>query len=266
MKIRNWWFIGFYLLLSTFIIYELAFLIALSKNTVLKELYYYGFKIAETSPSFNPSSYTLLYYLPIIGVVMSSFGLFSCVLTAKIFIKKSPRFKFFFLVVTFIIFVLGFLISFSGQLLYCEWSNDNAKIISNQWGVTHSAIFYYRYWVPSTVVWSIFGLYFALLVAAVILLLKLNLINVQTYHFYRQREAEEVDFEPELKQPLPSSNQFDPNDTQTITIFLDDEISEKLKSKKHRKKTVKYPKKKDKKIKLNVKTKIDKPKKIKSKK
>ena len=246
MKIRNWWFISFYLLLSTFIIYELFFLITLSKNTALKELYYYGFKIIEPSPSFNPSSYTAVYYLPVIGLIMSSFGLISFIFTTRIFLEKSPHFKFVFLVVNFIIFVVGFLISFSGQLLYCEWSNEIAKIIPNIGGTIKTPSFYYRNWFSSTIVWSIFGLYFALLVAAVILLLKLNLINVQTYHFYRQRIEAEIDFEPELKQPLPSSNEFDPNDTQTITIFLDEEVNEKLKSKTNRKKVLKSSKKNNK--------------------
>lgn len=237
MRIRNGWFIIFYLLLSTFIIYELFFLIALSKNTVLKELYYHDFQIVEASPSFNPSNYFSVYYLPVIGLIMSSFALISCIFTARVFLEKSPRFKFFFLVLTFVIFVIGFLISFSGQLLYCEWSNENAKILPNAGGKVHSANFYYRYWVSSTIVWSIFGSYFALLVASVILLLKLNLINVQTYHFYRQRIEAETNFEPELKQPLPSSNEFDPNDTETITIFLDEESNDKLKSRKYHKKS-----------------------------
>ncbi len=248
MRIRNGWFIIFYLLLSTFIIYELFFLIALSKNTVLKELYYHGFEVVKPSPSFNPSNYFSIYYLPVIGLAMSSFALISCIFTARVFLEKSPSFKFIFLVVTFVIFVMGFLISFSGQLLYCEWSNSDAKILPNQGGAVNSPNFYYQNWVSSTIVWTIFGLYFALLVAAVILLLKLNLINIQTYHFYRQRLEAETDFEPELKQPLPSSNEFDPNDTQTITIFLDEEISEKIKSRKQRKKSTR--KKTEKKVKF----------------
>lgn len=243
MRIRNGWFIVFYLLLSTFIIYELFFLIALTQNNVLRELYHYGFKIVEPSPSFNPSNYFSVYYLPVIGLVMSSFALISCIFTARFFLEKSPQLKFTFLVLTFAIFVIGFLISFSGQLLYCEWNNSDARILPNEGGKIASPNFYYKNWVPSTIVWSIFGIFFALLVAAVILLLKLNLINVQTYHFYRQRLEAENDFEPELKQPLPSSNQFDPNDTQTITIFLDEE-DEKLKSKKQRKKSTKKKQKK----------------------
>ncbi|BET38146.1 hypothetical protein [Spiroplasma ixodetis] len=254
MRIRNWSFISFYLLLITFIIYELFFLIALSKNTVLKDLYYYGFEIAEPSPSFNPSSYTAVYYLPVIGLIVSSFGLISCIFTARVFLEKSPRFKFVFLVVNFIIFVVGFLISFSGQLLYCEWSNDSAQIIPNRGGTIETPSFYYRNWFSSTIVWSIFGFYFALLVAAVILLLKLNLINVQTYHFYRQRIEQAIEFEPELKQPLPSSNEFDPNDTQTITIFLDEEVNEKLQSKTNRKKIIKSSKNNKKKLNSKKKT------------
>lgn len=249
MRIRNGWFIIFYLLLSTFIIYELFFLIALSKNTILKELYRHGFIIVQSSPSFNPSNYFLVYYLPVIGLFMSTFALISCIFTARIFLEKSPHFKFVFLVLTFVIFVIGFLISFSGQLLYCEWNNSDAVILPNHGGRVKPPNFYYQNWFSSTIVWFIFGLYFALLVAAVILLLKLNLINVQTYHFYRQRLESETDFEPELKQPLPSSNQFDPNDTQTITIFLDDEeVNEKLKSRKQRKKSTR--KKTEKKVKF----------------
>jgi len=236
MKIRNWWFISFYLVLSLFIIYELAFLVALLRNTDLKDLYNTGFTIIDPSPSFKPSESASFYYLPIIGLVMSSVALISSIFTGRIFIDKSPRFKFFFLVLNFIIFAAGFLISFSGQLFYAEWSNINAIIQPNGSGKSYEASFYYQNWVSSQAVWSIFGMFFALLVAAVILLLKLNLINVQTYHFYRQRETD-VNFEPELKQPLPSSNEFDPNDTQTITIFLDDDDKkENLKTKKNLKK------------------------------
>lgn len=245
MKNRSWWFISFYLLLSTFIIYELIFLIILSRNISLKDLYDTGgFVIVRPSPTFNPISYASFFYLALAGLIINSIALISGIVTSRIFIKKSPHFKFLLLVLNFIIFAIGFLISFSGELLYSQWDNANAIIQPCKGGFTHTANFYYQNWFSSTIVWSIFGLYFALLVALGILLLKLNLINIQTYHFYRQREAES-NFEPELKQPLPSSNEFDPNDTQTITIFLDDEeVNNKVKTRKHRQQIVKSPKKK----------------------
>lgn len=219
MKNHNWWFISFYILLSTFIFYELLFLLFLLTNHELKALYHQGFVIKNNS-SFHASNYFSVFYLPVIGAVISCYAFASFIVTDFIFRNKSANFKFYLLIFNFILFVIGFFLNFTGELFYSEWSNSTSIIVSHHKEVKAPNDYYY--WLSSSWIWSIFGWYFGLLVGAVILLIKLNIINIQTSNFYRQRVVRE-EFIPELKQPLPSSSEFDPNETQTITIFLDDD-------------------------------------------
>lgn len=228
MKNRNLWFISFYLLLAIFVIYQLVYLIFLSQNHELRTLYKNGFEIVIPTLSFNPSNYGAVFYIPFIGLLISSSGFIGCIFTSKIFVDKSPRFKLLFLTGTFSVFIIGFLINFAGQLFYNEWNNKIAIIHPKNAAanVTFTADYFYQNWVASsTIIWSIFGIFFAMLVGCVILLIKLNLINIQMFNYQSQHEKEEQ-FESELRQPLPSSNEFDPNESQTITIFLDDENDE----------------------------------------
>ncbi|WP_308149778.1 hypothetical protein [Spiroplasma sp. AdecLV25b] len=228
MKNCNLWFIRFFLLLAVFLIYQLVYLIFLSKNYELRNLYTNGFEIVVPTSSFNPSSYGAVFYVPVIGLAISSIAFIGCVFTSRIFIDKSPRVKLMFLVATFSIFIIGFLINFAGELFYSEWNNKIAIIQPKNLptGVTFTANHFYQNWVASlAIVWSIFGIFFAMLVGCVILLIKLHLINIQMFNYKSQHEKEEH-FELELRQPLPSSNEFDPNDSQTITIFLDNENDE----------------------------------------
>lgn len=225
MKNRNLWFISFYLLLAIFVIYQLVYLIFLSQNHELRALYKNGFEIIGSYKSFNPSSYGAVFYVPVIGLLISSSGFIGCIFTSRIFVDKSPRFKLLFLIGTFSVFIIGFLINFAGELFYNEWNNKIAIIHPKNTAdsVTLTANDFYQNWVASsTIVWSIFGIFFAMIVGCVILLIKLNLINIQMFNYQSQHEKEEQ-FESDLRQPLPISNEFDPNESQTITIFLDDE-------------------------------------------
>lgn len=226
MKNRNLWFISFYLLLAIFIIHQLVYLFFLSKNQDLKNLYTNGFDIVVPTNSFNYSSYGAVFYLPIVGLTISCTGFIGCILSSKIFINKSSGFKLAFLIGTFSVFTIGFLINFAGELFYSEWNNKIAIIHPRNAAsdVTFTANYFYQNWLSSSrLVWTIFGLYFSLLVLCIIFLIKLNLINIEFFKYQRQHKKEEEHFEPELLQRMSTSNEFDPNETQTITIFFDHE-------------------------------------------
>ena len=223
MKNRSGWFICFYFILTAFLAYQLIFVLLESQNSDLKELYKNGFVVADYPLRFNSSNYFCVFNLPIIGLVISCCGFLMAIFSYNIFLKKNPQLNFCCLLIGFIVLMIGFFINFVGQLFYNQWNNSTVFIRVNSKPETLvRAITFYKYWIGSSLLWSIFGLYFAFAIGCVILMIKLYFINIQTYHFYRQREVVE-EFEPELKQPLPSSLEFDPNETQTITIVLDDD-------------------------------------------
>jgi len=220
LKNRTWWLLAFYAVLTLFIIYELIFLILVSKNDSLKKLYIDSFTISIPQTNFNPSNYFCIFTLPIIGLVLSIFAFTSSAIISKVYIEKNPKFKLFFLILTFTIFIIGFLLSFTAQVCYSEWNNDKVMILSKGSLNDISASSFY-YWLSFRLIWSLFGLFFAIIVVSVILIAKLNFINIQIYNFACNFEDKTM-LEPELKEPLRSSSEFDPNETQTIIIKIDE--------------------------------------------
>lgn len=222
MKNRVWWFLGFYLLLSLFIINQLVYLITIWSNTALSQLYSNGFTIDPVSPTyFNSSSTFAIFYLPLIGIFLSIGGIVTSIVSQSVVLKSTTAMrKAIFLVSSFVIFLLGFYLSFSAQLFYNEWNNSAVKIIPNSTEKAIPAIQFYKNWLSRTQLWTLFGVFFGFVIIAIILLIKLYFLNIQ-WSRYVLRNNEDEEAELELLSPLPNNGEFDPYATQTITISLD---------------------------------------------
>lgn len=244
MKSRIIWFLFFYIILAVFICYDLVYLGVIWSNRDLLNVYNHGFEVSGTGAElFNYSNAFAIFGLPTLGTLFSVFGLVAAILSQSFILKSStPKSKLIALSGSFIILIIGFYLSFIGQLFYNEWDDAGITITpSGKEAVT--ADFYYRYWMSLSNIWIVFAVFFFLFIACIIVIVKLYYLNIQWLKFDKKESAEEMNLE--ITAPFPSNVEFDPNETQTITLTLDtdkmtpwkntkkkDKIKKKKKSKK----------------------------------
>lgn len=244
MKSRIAWFLFFYIILGLFLCYDVVYLGIIWSNTELLNLYNAGFEVSGSGKDlFNYSNSFAVYGLPTLGTLFSLFGLVAAVFSQSFILKIStPKSKLVALLISFIVLIIGFYLTFIGQLFYNEW-DDSSVMIAKVGEEPVVANVYYRYWISLTNIWVIFAIFFVLFVVCIVLIIKLYYSNLQWMKYGRRDVDEELNLE--IKAPFPSNSEFDPNETQTITLTLNtdkiipwknpkkrDKIKKKKKSKK----------------------------------
>lgn len=239
MKSRFIWFLFFYIILGLFICYSLVYLGVIWSNKDLLNLYNQGFTISGTGKElFNYSNAFAVYGLPTIGTLFSIFGLVAAILSQSFILKTStPRSKLIALSTSFIVLIIGFYFTFIGQLFYNVWNEDTITITSGTKSVPAST--YYTNWISLAQIWIIFAIFFVLFIFCIVVIIKLYYLNIQWLKFDRKENLEDLNLE--ITAPFPSNVEFDPNETQTITLSLD---TDKLAPWKNPKKKDKIKKKK----------------------
>lgn len=220
MKSRIIWFLFFYIILTVFICYNLIYLGVIWSNRDLLNLYNHGFTVsgAETN-LFNYSNAFAVYGLPTLGTLIALFGLVAAILSQSFILKSStPKSKLVALSTSFIAVIIGFYLSFIGQLFYNEW-NDTTITITPTGGSAVTADTFYHYWISLSNIWIAFGVFFLLFIIAIIVIIKLYYLNIQWLKYDKKENAEDLNLE--ITAPFPSNVEFDPNETQTITLTLD---------------------------------------------
>lgn len=240
MKSRIVWFLFFYIILGVFVCYDLVYLGVIWSNKDLLNLYNTGFEVSGSGKElFNYSSAFAVYGLPTLGTLFSLFALVSAILSQSFILKTStPKSKLIALSGSFIILIIGFYIDFISQLFYESWNNSEIKITPTG-GTEVSAIFYYRNWMSQLNIWIVFSVFFVLFLVCIIIIVKLYYLNLRWLKYDKKENIDELNLE--ITAPFPSNSEFDPNETQTITLTLD---TDKLTPWKNNKKKDKIKKKK----------------------
>lgn len=239
-KDRIAWFSIFYIILFLFAIYNLVFLVIIWDNHELLKLYSQGFiAIDNDHQMFGYSNSFAIYGLITIGTIFIFFGILGVILSQSLVsVADTPRKKLVGLIVGFVIVIIGFYFGFISQLYYHEW--DNPSIIIEQIGSESvSANYFYKNWFNIIEIWSFFGIFLILLILCIFLILKLHQKNLDLTRYNRINRKEELNLE--ITAPFPSNGEFDPNETQTITLNLD--TTEKIMPWKKKKKKQKKLKK-----------------------
>lgn len=237
-KSRIAWFSIFYIILFLFGIYNLIFLVIIWENHELLRLYNQGFVATGSNgePILNYSSSFAIYGLITIGTIFTFFGILGAILSQTLVsVADTPKKKLIGLIVGFIVVVIGFYFGFVAQLYYHEW--DNASIKIEQIGLEPiSANHFYKNWLNIIEIWSIFAIFLILLILCIFLILKLHQKNLDWSKYHNANRKEELNLE--ITAPFPSNNEFNPNETQTITLNLDttDKIMSRKKKKQKQKK------------------------------
>lgn len=220
MKSRIIWFLVFYVILAIFICYDLVYLGVIWSNKDLLNLYNAGFEVSGPGKElFNYSSSFAVYGLPTIGTLFSLFGLVAAILSQSFILKSStPKSKLIALTTSFIVVIIGFYLDFIGQLFYNEW--DDTSVMINQTGKQPvTADTFYSYWMSLSDIWIVFVVFFVLFITAIVTIIKLYYLNLQWLKYDKKENAEELNLE--ITAPFPTNVEFDPNETQTITLTLD---------------------------------------------
>ncbi|MDQ7982913.1 MAG: hypothetical protein REH79_01670 [Spiroplasma sp.] len=234
-KSRIAWFSFFYIVLLSFAIYNLVFLVIIWNNHELFNLYIKGFiVIGEKKEMLNYSSSFGIYGLITIGTIFNFFGILGIILSQSLVsIASTPRKKLVGLIVGFLVVMIGFYFGFIAQLFYSEWNTSSIKI--QQPGQDPiSANYFYKNWIHIIVIWLLFIFFLLLLILCIFLILRLHQANISLSKYNREENKEELNLE--ITAPFPSNVEFDPNETQTITLNLDttDKIMPWKKKKKNR--------------------------------
>lgn len=243
MKSRTVWFLLFYIILGIFVCSDLVYIGVIWSNRDLLNLYNTGFEISGKGKElFNYSSAFAIYGLPTLGTLFSLFALVAAILSQSVVLKTStPKTKLIALAGSFIVLLVGFYFDFVGQLFYEQW-NDNTIMITAPNKPPVPASFYYRHWMSLSEIWIVFAIFFVLSIICIIVIVKLYFLNVQLFNYDRKETSGELNLE--ISTPFPSNLEFDPNETQTITLSLE---TDKLPRWKNSKKKDKIKKKKTKK-------------------
>lgn len=220
MKNRIFWFLLFYIILAIFICYDLAYLGVIWSNRNLLNLYNNGFEVSGPGKDlFNYSSAFAVYGLPTLGTLFCTVGLVAAILSQSFILKSStPKSKLIALSTSFIVLMIGFYLDFIGQLFYNEW-NETSVIITESGKGPVTADTFYRNWMSLSDIWIVFAVFFVLFIVAIVLIIKLYYLNIQWLQYDKKETAEEQNLE--ITAPFPSNVEFDPNETQTITLTLD---------------------------------------------
>ncbi|MBE4704254.1 hypothetical protein [Spiroplasma platyhelix] len=220
MKSRITWFLFFYIILAIFICYDLAYLGVIWSNRDLLNLYNNGFEVSGPGKDlFNYSNSFAVYGLPTLGTLFSLFGLVAAVLSQSFILKSStPKSKLIALSTSFIVLIIGFYFDFIGQLFYNEW-NDTSVMITETGKSPVVANTFYSYWMSLADIWIVFAVFFVLFIASIVIIIKLYYLNIQWLKYDKKENAQELNLE--ITAPFPSNVEFDPNETQTITLTLD---------------------------------------------
>lgn len=240
-KSRIAWFSIFYVILFLFAIYNLVFLVIIWDNHELRDLYTEGF-IATGNNGQTMLTYSnafAIYGLVTIGTILSFFGILGAVLSQLLVtVSDTPRKKLVGLITAFVVVIIGFYFGFIAQLFYYQWDNQSV-IIQKPGSPPVSADYFYKNWFNIIEIWVLFALFIILLILSIFLILKLHQKNIDFTRYIRANTKEELNLE--ITAPFPSSGEFDPNETQTITLNLDptDKIMSWKKKKKKQKKTKK---------------------------
>lgn len=220
MKNRIFWFLLFYIILAIFVCYDLAYLGVIWSNRDLLNLYNNGFEVSGTGKDlFNYSSAFAVYGLPTLGTLFCTVGLVAAILSQSFILKSStPKSKLVALSTSFIVLIIGFYLDFIGQLFYNEW-NETSVTVTESGKSPVTADTFYRYWMSLSDIWIVFVVFFVLFIVAIVLIIKLYYLNIQWLQYDKKETAEDLNLE--ITAPFPSNVEFDPNETQTITLTLD---------------------------------------------
>ncbi|MGL5268314.1 MAG: hypothetical protein ACRC8P_00870 [Spiroplasma sp.] len=219
MKNRTVWFLFFYIILGIFVCSDLVYTGLIWSNTDLLSLYNTGFEVSGTGKDlFNYSNAFAVYGLPTLGTLFSFFALVAAILSQSVILKIStPKSKLIVLSGSFIVLLIGFYFDFVGQLFYEQW-NDNTVMIIAPNKAPVPASFYYHHWMTLEQIWIVFAIFFVLSIICIIIIIKLYYLNIQWLNFDKKETNNELNLE--ITTPFPSNLEFDPNETQTITLTL----------------------------------------------
>lgn len=241
-KSRIAWFSIFYIILFLFGIYNLIFLVIIWENHELLRLYSQGFKVIgnNNGDKISSASSFAIYGLITIGTVFAFFGILGAILSQTLVsIADTPRKKLVGLIVGFTLVIVGFYFGFISQLFYYQWNNSAIKIVENSSGITYNANHFYQNWLNIIEIWSVFAIFLILLILSIFLILKLHQKNLDWTRHNNANQKEELNLE--ITAPFPSNSEFDPNETQTITLNLD--TTDKIMARKKKKQRIKKLKK-----------------------
>lgn len=233
-KSRIAWFSIFYIILFLFGIYNLIFLVIIWENHELFRLYTQGFTAINDGKTMSGySSSFAIYGLVTIGTVFAFFGILGAILSQTLVsIADTPRKKLAGLIVGFVLVIIGFYFAFIAQLYYYEWNDSTITIIQRN-TIEFPASHFYQHWLNLVEIWSIFAVFLLLLIICIFLIVKLHQKNLDWTRYKNANHKEELNLE--ITAPLSNTTEFDPNETETITLNLDATDKVLLRKKKRRK-------------------------------
>lgn len=235
-KIRIAWFSIFYIILFLFGIYNLIFLVIIWENHELFRLYAQGFQVISNNASkiSNSANSFAIYGLITIGTVFAFFGILGAVLSQTLVsVADTPKKKLIGLIAGFTLVIIGFYLGFVSQLFYYQWNDSTIQIQQPDLSINVASDFYQN-WLNIIEIWLVFAIFLILLILSIFLILKLHQENLDWTRYNNANHKEELNLE--ITAPFPNNGEFDPNETQTITLKLDttDKIMPRKKKKQKR--------------------------------